>query len=55
MKASVPAAPPPNVGPLVIDGLKQLGRQLDSDPDFVRRMASRLDVVLQTNPAKHDH
>lgn len=46
---------PQVVAATVIDGLRTLGKQLDKDPDFVRRMASRLDIVLQTNPAKHDH
>lgn len=46
---------PPVVPAEVIDGLRKLGKQLDKDPDFVLSMARRLDVVLQTNPTKHDH
>lgn len=53
MKAAV--AMKPVVATEVIDDLRKLGRQLDKDQEFMRAMQARLDMVLSTNPAKHDH
>lgn len=41
--------------PQMMDGLKKLGKQLDDDPEFVRQMLQRLDLIVSNNPARHDH
>ena len=41
--------------PQMMDDLKKLGKQLDDDPEFVRQMRQRLDLIVSNNPARHDH
>lgn len=59
MKTQNPAPTQPIVTPTVssetLDGLRQMGRELETDPAFLRAMHRRLRTLLDGSAAKHDH